>query len=63
MSGTSGPGRDVAAERTHRKQRLAAALRLFALLGFDEGAGGHITARDPEFPDRFWINPFGRYFG
>ncbi|HEU4425846.1 MAG TPA: class II aldolase/adducin family protein, partial [Pilimelia sp.] len=47
----------------HRKQRLAAALRLFALLGFDEGAGGHITARDPEFPDRFWINPFGRYFG
>ena len=20
---------------------------------------GHITVRDPEFPDRFWLNPFG----
>ena len=53
----------VADERLHRKQRLAAALRLFALLGFDEGVAGHITARDPEFPDRFWVNPFGMYFG
>ncbi|HEY4868571.1 MAG TPA: class II aldolase/adducin family protein [Candidatus Dormibacteraeota bacterium] len=50
-------------ERTYRKQRLAAALRLFALYGFDEGVAGHITARDPEFADRFWVNPFGMYFG
>ncbi|MBV9101318.1 MAG: class II aldolase/adducin family protein [Candidatus Dormibacteraeota bacterium] len=50
-------------ERTHRKQRLAAAFRLFALFGFDEGVAGHITARDPEYPDRFWVNPFGVYFG
>ncbi|MDI3257091.1 MAG: class II aldolase/adducin family protein [Kyrpidia sp.] len=50
-------------ERRHRKERLAGALRLFALFGFDEGAAGHITARDPEWPDRFWVNPFGRYFG
>jgi ribulose-5-phosphate 4-epimerase/fuculose-1-phosphate aldolase len=50
-------------ERRHRKQRLAAALRLFAGYGFDEGAGGHITARDPQWPDRFWINPLGRWFG
>ncbi len=35
-------------ERTYRKQRLAAAFRLFALFGFDEGVAGHITARDPE---------------
>ena len=35
-------------ERQHRKQRLAAALRLFGRFGFDEGAAGHITARDPE---------------
>jgi ribulose-5-phosphate 4-epimerase/fuculose-1-phosphate aldolase len=52
-----------AAERLHRMQRLAAAFRLFAQFGYDEGAGGHITARDPEHPDHFWINPFGMHFG
>lgn len=52
-----------AAERLHRKQRLAAALRLFARYGFDEGVAGHITARDPELTDHFWVNPFGMYFG
>ena len=50
-------------ERTHRRVRLVAALQLFAERGFDEGAGGHITARDPEHPDRFWINPLGVHFG
>ena len=35
-------------ERLHRKQRLAAAFRLFSQFGFDEGIAGHITARDPE---------------
>ena len=49
-------------ERLHRKQRLAAAIRLFALNGYDEGAGGHVTARDTIQPDRFWVNPFGRPF-
>ncbi len=52
-----------AAERLHRQQRLAAALRLFALYGYDEGVAGHITARDPELTDCFWVNPFGMYFG
>jgi ribulose-5-phosphate 4-epimerase/fuculose-1-phosphate aldolase len=50
-------------ERLHRKQRLAAAFRLFAHYGFDEGIAGHITARDPELADHFWVNPFGMYFG
>ena len=49
-------------ERRHRKQRLAAAFRLFAKFGFDEGVAGHITARDPERPDHFWVNPFGVHF-
>ncbi len=53
----------IEADRLHRKQRLAAAFRLFARFGFDEGVAGHITARDPEFDDRFWVNPFGMYFG
>lgn len=50
-------------ERLHCQQRLAAAFRLFAYYGFDEGVAGHITVRDPEFPDCFWVNPFGMYFG
>ncbi len=50
------------AERRHRKERLAAAFRLFARCGFDEGVAGHITARDPERLDHFWVNPFGVHF-
>src|SRR5258707_996673 len=53
----------VAEERRHRKERLAGALRLFARFGYDEGVAGHITVRDPENVDWFWVNPFGVYFG
>jgi ribulose-5-phosphate 4-epimerase/fuculose-1-phosphate aldolase len=53
----------VEEERLHRKQRLAAAFRLFAKFGFDEGVAGHITARDPVKQDHFWVNPFGMDFG
>jgi ribulose-5-phosphate 4-epimerase/fuculose-1-phosphate aldolase len=53
----------AAEERLHRKQRLAAGFRLFAKFGYDEGVAGHITARDPEHPDHFWVNPFGVHFG
>jgi len=53
---------DVAAERRHLKERLAAACRLFGRFGYDEGVAGHITARDPEHPDRFWVNGFGVHF-
>lgn len=49
-------------ERLHRKQRLAAGFRLFSKFGFDEGVAGHITARDPEHEDTFWVNPFGVHF-
>src|ERR1700753_2688805 len=53
----------VEQERVHRKQRLASAFRLFAKFGFSEGVAGHITARDPERTDHFWVNPFGMHFG
>jgi ribulose-5-phosphate 4-epimerase/fuculose-1-phosphate aldolase len=53
---------DVEGERRHRKQRLAAAFRLFGRFGFDEGVAGHITARDPERLDHFWVNPLGMSF-
>src|SRR3954463_7135527 len=52
----------VEEERLHRKQRLAAAFRLFSKFGFEEGVAGHITARDPEFTDTFWVNPFAMSF-
>ena len=52
----------VEKERRHRKQRLAAAFRLFGRFGFDEGVAGHITARDPELLDHFWVNPLGMSF-
>jgi ribulose-5-phosphate 4-epimerase/fuculose-1-phosphate aldolase len=52
----------VADERRHRKQRLAAALRIFGKFGFGEGISGHISVRDPENPELFWANPFGVSF-
>lgn len=52
----------VEEERLHRKQRLAAGFRLFGRFGFEEGVAGHITARDPERTDCFWVNPFGMSF-
>ncbi|MEP6539196.1 MAG: class II aldolase/adducin family protein, partial [Bryobacteraceae bacterium] len=53
----------LAEERRHRKEQLAGAFRLFSKFGFDEGVAGHITARDPERTDHFWVNPFGMHFG
>ncbi|MFJ2056249.1 class II aldolase/adducin family protein [Streptomyces sp. NPDC087908] len=49
-------------ERTHRKQRLAGALRVFGRFGYEEGVSGHISARDPELSDCYWVNPFGAPF-
>src|ERR1017187_7779536 len=53
---------NIEEELRHRKQRLAAAFRLFGHFGFDEGLAGHITARDPELLDHFWVNPLGLNF-
>ncbi len=49
-------------ERQHRKEKLAGAMRIFGRLGFGEGVAGHITVRDPEFIDHFWVNPFAKSF-
>lgn len=43
-------------ERLYRKQHLAAAFRVFADRGFDEGVAGHISVRDPILTDHFWLN-------
>jgi len=57
------PQPTIALERLYRKQRLAASFRLFGRFGYDFGGAGHITVRDPEFPDHFWLNPAGVFFG
>ena len=49
-------------ERQHRLERLAGVCRVFGRLGYSEGLLGHVTVRDPEHPDRFWINPVGVSF-
>ncbi|KMP07327.1 meiotically up-regulated gene 14 protein [Coccidioides immitis H538.4] len=41
-------------ERLYRKQHLAAAFRVFADRGFDEGVAGHISVRDPILTDHFY---------
>ncbi|SFC16232.1 class II aldolase/adducin family protein [Microbulbifer thermotolerans] len=48
--------------REERKRKLTAAFRLFGKFGFDEGVAGHITVRDPELEDHFWVNPMGVSF-
>ena len=55
----------VEEERQHRKQRLAATYRIFAKLGYEDGAvgaAGHVTVRDPQDPETFWVNPWGMPF-
>lgn len=54
---------NVEEERQHRKERLAGAFRIFNQFGFNEGVAGHITVRDPEKKDHYWVNPLGVHFG
>jgi ribulose-5-phosphate 4-epimerase/fuculose-1-phosphate aldolase len=42
--------------------KLAAAYRMLARLGMDDGIAGHISLRVPGAPDYFWVNPFGKLF-
>lgn len=54
----SGQSDDVSAV-TQVRRTLAVALRMFAERDFDEGAAGHLTARDPSDPDHVFMNPQG----
>lgn len=56
------PVRSLEEERDHRRRQLAIAFRLFAQFGLNVGLAGHITARDPEWHDHFWVNPLGINF-
>ncbi|KAK1979367.1 putative aldolase [Colletotrichum cereale] len=49
--------------RQWQLEHMAGAFRVFASEGYAEGISGHISVRDPEHEDRFWINPLGVHFG
>lgn len=49
-------------ERKWAKEHMVGAFHLFAKLGYNDGAGGHISLRDPVRPDCFWINPYCVHF-
>lgn len=51
------------AERLHRKRRTALAYRVFGAMGWGLLGDGHITARDPERLDHFWLLKWGVPFG
>jgi ribulose-5-phosphate 4-epimerase/fuculose-1-phosphate aldolase len=46
-------------ERRAKIDILVAAFRLFGKYGFDEGVAGHISLRDPQHTNTFWVNAFG----
>ena len=49
--------------RLFRKRRVALGYRVFAAFGWGQMSDGHITARDPERPDHFWMLGHGVPFG
>jgi ribulose-5-phosphate 4-epimerase/fuculose-1-phosphate aldolase len=50
---------DPAELRAHRKRRLALAYRVFGAMGWGSLGDGHISARDPERLDSFWLGRYG----
>jgi len=54
---------DKYAERKWAKEQMAGAFRVFAKLGYANGASGHISLRDPVLSNCFWINPYAVHFG
>ena len=54
--------KSFAEERQHRKERLVAACRAFAMEGLAYGFAGHLTIRDPERPELYWTNPMAIHF-
>ena len=55
--------RTVEAERAHRKRMCAIGYRIFASQRWGQLGDGHISARDPELTDHFWVLDWGVPFG
>lgn len=54
--------KDKLLERQHVKEHMAGTFRVFGRRGYNEGAAGHMSLRDPVQKDTFWINPLGVHF-
>ena len=52
----------IAELRRHRQRQTALSYRLFGALGWGSLGDGHITARDPERTDCFWLLRYGVSF-
>lgn len=50
---------DAVVIRAQRKRRLALAYRVFGAMGWGSLGDGHISARDPERSDCFWLGRYG----
>lgn len=50
---------DPLALRAHRNRQLALAYRVFGAMGWGSLGDGHISARDPERTDCFWMGRYG----
>lgn len=51
------------AERRHVLVHMAAVFRNWSRMGYAEGQSGHISVRDPEYPQIMWMNPLSRHYG
>ena len=49
-------------ERAHRKRMCALGYRIFGRLGYGSTGDGHVSARDPELTDHFWLLRYGARF-
>jgi ribulose-5-phosphate 4-epimerase/fuculose-1-phosphate aldolase len=55
--------RSIDDERTHRKRMCALGYRAFGAMRWGMLGDGHISARDPELTDHFWLLDWGVPFG
>lgn len=55
--------RSIDAERAHRKRMCALGYRIFAGMRWGQLGDGHVSARDPELTDHFWLLDWGVPFG
>jgi ribulose-5-phosphate 4-epimerase/fuculose-1-phosphate aldolase len=61
MQHTSGDvdANHVVAERLHRQQQVVQGYRIFGSYGWGDDGAGHISARDPQHTDSFWLLRYG----
>ena len=59
LNSTPTPASDLEAERLTRKREAALGYRIMASWGWGADGSGHITARDPEHTDCFWLLAYG----